>query len=95
MFALSCCRGDYLNAAQWPVTRELLRQSPGERLVFADYCAKITADGGTKKRVLLITNKAVYDLYASNHQVRRRIPIGTDAGTSTGQRHMTRETSAG
>ncbi len=72
---------DYLAVASNPSVRRLLDKSiaPGsapERVLFSDFLVKINPRGKPQERVLLVTDKALYNLLPTDYsKCKRRIPL--------------------
>lgn len=69
-------RMDELDLSNEPNVQKLLaKEGPGEVIQFSDLAIKINRKDKEQTRVLLITDKAIYNLLPNNYKLKRRINI--------------------
>eukprot|EP00301_Raphidiophrys_heterophryoidea_P000800 c10399_g2_i1.p1 GENE.c10399_g2_i1~~c10399_g2_i1.p1 ORF type:complete len:248 (-),score=66.26 c10399_g2_i1:30-707(-) len=66
---------DYLGVASNKVVMERISKNGDKKVNFADYAIKVNRRNKMQKRVLLITDQAIYNMDPVNYKVKRRIPI--------------------
>lgn len=67
-------RGDYLDVPSQPNLMNLIKRQ-GDTVYFADKVLKLTNSGKIKRRVLIITDSAVYIIDPETNALKRRITL--------------------
>ncbi|KAG2700590.1 hypothetical protein I3843_06G006200 [Carya illinoinensis] len=68
-------RGDYIDVASHPYLIKLLQKQGDKQVMFADKVLKFTSSGKMKRRILLITDFAIYILDPETDALKRRIAL--------------------
>jgi myosin I len=74
--------GDYLRLDNSAKLRNLLKKNGDEKLLFSGEINKINHKSKNQKRLLLVTDKAIYNVEPNQFKVQRRIPIEDVDGVS-------------
>eukprot|EP00298_Acanthocystis_sp_HF-20_P007658 c17198_g1_i1.p1 GENE.c17198_g1_i1~~c17198_g1_i1.p1 ORF type:complete len:215 (-),score=48.09 c17198_g1_i1:96-740(-) len=67
--------GDYLGLSTSKVVNERISKSGDKQILFADYAIKVNRKNKMQKRLIIITDNALYNMDPTNYKVKRRIPI--------------------
>ncbi|XP_068644609.1 uncharacterized protein [Aristolochia californica] len=67
--------GDYLNVQSDPFLMKILEKQGDRQVLFADKVLKFTASGKMKRRILLITDFAIYIVDPQINALKRRIAL--------------------
>ncbi|KAL8142474.1 hypothetical protein V2J09_015506 [Rumex salicifolius] len=67
-------RGDYLNLPSQPYLMNIIKRQ-GDTVYFADKVLKFTNSGKIKRRILIITDSAVYIIDPETNALKRRITL--------------------
>ncbi|KAI4330921.1 hypothetical protein MLD38_029158 [Melastoma candidum] len=68
-------KGDYLDVPSHPFLMKILQKQGDKRVLFADKVMKFTASGKMKRRILLITDFAIYIIDPEMDALKRRIAL--------------------
>ncbi|GMY07392.1 myosin ID heavy chain [Fagus crenata] len=68
-------KGDYIDVASHPYLIKLLQKQGDKQVLFADKVLKFTGSGKMKRRILLITDFALYILDPETDALKRRISL--------------------
>lgn len=68
-------KGDYIDIASHPYLIKLLQKQGDKQVLFADKVLKFTGSGKMKRRILLITDFAIYILDPETDALKRRIAL--------------------
>ncbi|KAK7828286.1 uncharacterized protein LOC112020214 [Quercus suber] len=68
-------KGDYIDVASHPYLMKILQKQGDKQVVFADKVLKFTGSGKMKRRILLITDFAIYILDPETDALKRRISL--------------------
>ncbi|CAL1404798.1 unnamed protein product [Linum trigynum] len=68
-------KGDYIDVPSHPRLMKILQKQGDKHILFADKVLKFTASGKMKRRILLITDFAIYILDPENDVLKRRIAM--------------------
>ncbi|KAF8380107.1 hypothetical protein HHK36_027578 [Tetracentron sinense] len=68
-------RGDYLDIPSQPYLMKILERQGDKRVLFADKVLKFTGSGKMKRRILLITDFAIYIVDPESDALKRRIAL--------------------
>ncbi|KAF5442218.1 hypothetical protein F2P56_034903 [Juglans regia] len=68
-------RGDYIDIASHPYLIKLLQKQGDKQVMFADKVLKFTSSGKMKRRILLVTDFAIYILDPETDALKRRIAL--------------------
>ncbi|CAA7387645.1 unnamed protein product [Spirodela intermedia] len=71
------CRGDYLDVRSYSYLTKLLSKQGDKKVLFADKVLKFTESGKMKRRILLITDFAIYLVDPETESLKRRIVLST------------------
>lgn len=74
--------GDYLRLAETANVKKLFKQYGDKGLLFSGNVDKINKTGKRQQRVLLISDKAIYNVDPEHFRVKRRIPLDDIDGVS-------------
>uniref|UniRef100_A0A1D1Z7R9 Myosin ID heavy chain n=1 Tax=Anthurium amnicola TaxID=1678845 RepID=A0A1D1Z7R9_9ARAE len=69
------CKGDYLDVQSNPYLMKLLSKQGDKKVLFADKVLKFTESGKMKRRILLITDFAIYLMDPEADRLKRRIAL--------------------
>ncbi|OMP10116.1 Myosin tail 2 [Corchorus olitorius] len=68
-------RGDYLDVPSRPFLMKILQKQGDKQVLFADKVLKFTSTGKMKRRILMITDFAIYIVDPDNDALKRRIAL--------------------
>ncbi|GLU21205.1 hypothetical protein SLE2022_373580 [Rubroshorea leprosula] len=68
-------RGDYLDVPSHPFLMKILQKQGDKKVLFADKILKITGSGKMKRRILMITDFAIYIVDPETDTLKRRIAL--------------------
>ncbi|KAK9181916.1 hypothetical protein WN944_025057 [Citrus x changshan-huyou] len=68
-------KGDYLDVASHPYLMKILQKQGDKQVLFADKILKFTGSGKMKRRILLITDFAIYLVDPETDALKRRIAL--------------------
>ncbi|KAL1824058.1 hypothetical protein ACET3Z_010836 [Daucus carota] len=68
-------RGDYLDVASIPFLEKILEKQGDKKIFFADKVLKFTSTGKMKRRILLVTDFAVYIVDPDMGTLKRRVSL--------------------
>ncbi|GKU89184.1 hypothetical protein SLEP1_g3354 [Rubroshorea leprosula] len=68
-------RGDYLDVPSHPFLMKILQKQGDKKVLFADKILKITGSGKMKRRILMITDFAIYIVDPETDALKRRIAL--------------------
>ncbi|XP_059454487.1 uncharacterized protein LOC132184759 [Corylus avellana] len=68
-------KGDYIDVASHPFLIKLLQKQGDRHVLFADKILKFTGSGKMKRRIVLITDVAIYILDPETNALKRRIGL--------------------
>lgn len=68
-------KGDYLDVASQPYLMKILQKQGDKQVLFADKILKFTGSGKMKRRILLITDFAIYLVDPETDALKRRIAL--------------------
>ena len=74
--------GDYLNASNHPVVRTLMNKNGERRVLFLDEIDKVNRKYKVQRRVVLLTDAALYYLSPGSYKVKRRVELKDIASAS-------------
>ncbi|KAM0938437.1 putative class I myosin tail domain-containing protein [Dioscorea sansibarensis] len=69
------CKGDYLDVPSDPYLTRILSKQGDDKVLFADKVLKFTGSGKMKRRILLITDFAIYIIDPDSDLLKRRIAL--------------------
>ncbi|KAH9625771.1 hypothetical protein KSS87_010736 [Heliosperma pusillum] len=69
------CSGDYLNVDSQPLLLKILNKQGDRQVLFADKVLKFTGTGKMKRRILIITDYALYIVDPESYSLKRRIAL--------------------
>ncbi|KAL6960950.1 hypothetical protein U1Q18_038715 [Sarracenia purpurea var. burkii] len=69
------CRGDYIDVPSRPYLMKILEKQGDSKVLFADRVLKFTASGKMKRRILLVTDFAIYVVDPERDALKRRIAL--------------------
>ncbi|KAJ0986224.1 hypothetical protein J5N97_004580 [Dioscorea zingiberensis] len=69
------CKGDYLDVPSDPYLMKILSKQGDNKVLFADRVLKFTGSGKMKRRILLITDFAIYIIDPDSDLLKRRIAL--------------------
>ncbi|KAJ3670931.1 hypothetical protein LUZ60_008357 [Juncus effusus] len=75
------CKGDYIGVDSDKYLSKILSKQGDTRILFADYVLKFTSSGKMKKRILIITDFALYLLDPESDKLNRRIALAAVEST--------------
>ncbi|KAJ8536845.1 hypothetical protein K7X08_035246 [Anisodus acutangulus] len=67
--------GDYVNVPSRPYLMKILEKQGDKKVLFADTVLKFTSTGKMKRRILLVTDFAIYIVDPENGALKRRIAL--------------------
>jgi hypothetical protein len=71
-------RADHLALGEVVAVQKLLqKEGPGESIIFSDLVTKINRKDKEQTRILLVTDKGLYNLIPNNYKLKRRISIAS------------------
>ncbi|XP_028795089.1 uncharacterized protein LOC114750662 [Neltuma alba] len=68
-------RGDYIDMSSHPLLLKILQKQGDKQVLFADKVLRLTGSGKMKRRILLITEFAIYIVDPESDALRRRITL--------------------
>ncbi|OMO76039.1 Myosin tail 2 [Corchorus capsularis] len=68
-------KGDYLDVPSRPFLMKILQKQGDKQVLFADKVLKFTSTGKMKRRILMITDFAIYIVDPDNDALKRRIAL--------------------
>ncbi|GLT38749.1 hypothetical protein SLA2020_129750 [Shorea laevis] len=68
-------QGDYLDVPSHPFLMKILQKQGDKKVLFADKILKITGSGKMKRRILMITDFAIYIVDPETDALKRRIAL--------------------
>ncbi|XP_054822953.1 uncharacterized protein LOC129321264 [Prosopis cineraria] len=73
--SVSDYKGDYIDMSSHPLLLKILQKQGDRQVLFADKVLRLTGSGNMKRRILLITEFAIYIVDPESGTLRRRITL--------------------